>query len=96
VEGKVDALVAISSAIMRRSVRMAETHLLMKIIIIPRTSLMIRGMISNAGRQGHDRIFKKARNPRYEESNVVSSKIKKHYLLLALSFRFFGNLAYRL
>ncbi len=37
---------------------------------------------------------KKARNPRYEESNVVSDKIKKHYLVLALSFRFFGNLAY--
>ena len=39
---------------------------------------------------------KKARNPRYEESNVVSDKIKKGYLVLALSFRFFGNLAYRL
>jgi len=37
---------------------------------------------------------KKARNPRYEESNVVSDKIKKRYLVLALSFRFFGNLSY--
>jgi len=36
----------------------------------------------------------KARNPKYEESNVVSDKIKKCYLVLALSFRFFGNLAY--
>jgi len=36
----------------------------------------------------------KARNPRYEESNVVSDKIKKHYIILALSFRFFGNLVY--
>jgi len=36
---------------------------------------------------------KKARNPRYEESNVVSDKIKKHYLILALSSRLFGNLA---
>jgi len=36
----------------------------------------------------------KARNPRYEESNVVSNQIKKHYLVLALSFRFFGYLAY--
>jgi len=37
---------------------------------------------------------KKARNPRYEESNVVSDKITKRYLVLPLSFRFFGNLAY--
>eukprot|EP00253_Pinus_taeda_P012595 PITA_12595 len=37
---------------------------------------------------------KKARNPRYEESNAVSDKIKKHYLILALSSRLFGNLAY--
>ena len=37
---------------------------------------------------------KKARNPRYDESNVVSNKIKKRYLVLALSFRLFGNLAY--
>jgi len=36
----------------------------------------------------------KARNPRYKESNVVSNKIKKHYIILALSFRLFGNLAY--
>ena len=36
----------------------------------------------------------KARNPRYEESNVVSDKIKKHYNVLALSFRLFGNLGY--
>ena len=51
VEGKANALVAISSAIMQRSVRIAETHLLMKITIIPGTSSMIRGMISNAGHQ---------------------------------------------
>jgi len=37
---------------------------------------------------------KKARNPRYEESNVVSDKIKKRYLVLALSFRLCGNLTY--
>jgi len=37
---------------------------------------------------------KKARNPKHEESNVVFYKIKKHYLVLALSFRFFQNLAY--
>jgi len=37
---------------------------------------------------------RKARNPRYEESNVVSNKIKKRYLVLALSFRFCGKLAY--
>ena len=36
----------------------------------------------------------KAWNPRYEESNVVSDKTKKRYLVLALSFKFFGNLAY--
>jgi len=38
--------------------------------------------------------LEKERNPRYEESNVVSYKIKKDYLVLALSFRLFGNLAY--
>jgi hypothetical protein len=35
----------------------------------------------------------KARNPRNEESNVVSDKIKERHLVLALS-KFFGNLAY--
>jgi len=35
VEGKVDGLVAISSAVMRRSVRMEDTNLLMKITTIP-------------------------------------------------------------
>jgi len=73
---------------------MAGTHLLMKITIILVTSSMIEGMIGNAGHQGNDRLFKKASNPRYEESNVVSDKIKKRYLVLALSSRFFGNLAY--
>ena len=73
---------------------MAETHLVMKITIIPGTSAMIDGMTGNAGHQGNGRLFKKARNPRYEESNVVSDKIKKRYLVLALSFRFLGNLAY--
>ena len=37
---------------------------------------------------------KKARNLKNEESNVVSDKIKKCYLVLALSFRLLGNLAY--
>ncbi len=37
---------------------------------------------------------KKARNPRYEESNVVFGKIKKYHLILALSSRLFGSLAY--
>ena len=36
----------------------------------------------------------KARNSRDEESNVVFDKINKCYLVLALSFRFFRNLAY--
>ena len=96
VEGKANALVAINSDIMRRSVLMEGTHLLMKTTIIPGTSSMIEGMTVNVGHQGNDWLFKKARNPRYEESNVVSDKIKKRYLVLALSFRFFGNLAYRL
>ena len=53
VEGKADALVAISLAIMQWSVRIAETHLLMKITIIPGTSSMIKGMTGNAGHQGN-------------------------------------------
>ena len=53
VEGKADALVAIRRAIMRRSVREADTHLLMKITIIPGTSSMIKGMTGNAGHQGN-------------------------------------------
>lgn len=74
---------------------MVETHLLMKITIIPGTSSMIKGMIGNAGHQGNGRLLKKkSKIPRYEESNVVFDKIKKCYLVLALSFRFFGNLAY--
>ena len=64
VEGKADALVAISSAIMRRSVRMAKTHLLMKITIIPRTSSMIKGMTGNASHQGNGRLFKESKEPR--------------------------------
>ena len=63
VEGKADALVAISSTIMRRSVRMAETHLLMKITIIPWTSSMIKGMTGNAGHQGNGRLFKESKEP---------------------------------
>jgi len=66
----------------------------MKITIILGTSSMIKGMTGNVGHQGNGHLFNKARNPRYEESNVVSDKIKKRYLVLALSFRFFGNLAY--
>ena len=73
---------------------MAETHLLMKITIIPGTSSIIKGMTGNAGHQGNDQLFKEIREPRYEESNVVFDKIKKCYLVLALSFRFFGNLTY--
>ena len=42
-------LVEISSTVMRRSVRMPETHLLMKITIIPGTSSMIKRMTGNAG-----------------------------------------------
>jgi len=43
-EGKAYALVEISSATMRRSVRMARKHHLMIITIIQGTSSMIRGM----------------------------------------------------
>lgn len=39
----------------------------------------------NAGHQGNGRLFKKARISRYEESNVVSDKLKEYYLILALS-----------
>ena len=83
VEGKANALFVISSAIML-SVRMVGTHHLMMITIIPGTSSMIRGMIGNASHQGNYRLFKKARNPRYEESNIVSDKIKKCYLVLGV------------
>jgi len=62
-EKKADALVAISSAIIRRSVRTAETHLLMKITIIPRTSSMIKGMTGNAGHQGNGPLFKESKEP---------------------------------
>jgi len=44
-EGKVDSLLAISLAIMRRSDRIEGTHHLMMITIIPRASSMIEGMI---------------------------------------------------
>ena len=94
VEGKADALFVISSAIMRRSVQIAGTHHFMMITIIPGTSSMIRGMIGNAGHKGNNRLFKKARNPTYEESNVVFDNIKKCYLILVLSFRLLGNLPY--
>ena len=73
---------------------MVGTHHLMMITIIRGTSSMISEMTANAGHQGNGRLFKKARNPGYKESNVVYDKIKKRYLVLALSFRFFGNLAY--
>ena len=75
---------------------MAGTHLLMKIKIIPITSSMIEGITDNVGLKEMTDSLRKGMNPRYEESNVVSDKIKKCYLVLALSFRFFGNLAYRL
>ena len=71
---------------------MVGTHHLMMITII--TGKSIRGMKGNAGHQGICQLFKKEWNPRYEESNVVSDKIKKRYLVLTLSFRLFGNLAY--
>ena len=63
VEGKADALVVISLAIMRRSVRMAGTHHLMMITIIPGTSSMIKGMTGNAGHQGNDRLFIESKEP---------------------------------
>ena len=40
--------------------------------------------------------LKKSRNPTYEESNVVSNKINKNYLILALSSTLFGCLAFLL
>ena len=48
---------------MRRSVRMAETHLLMKITIIPGTSSMIKRMTGNAGHQGNGRLFHESKEP---------------------------------
>ena len=48
---------------MRRSVRMAETHLLMKITIIPGTSSMIKRMTGNARHQGNGRLFHKSKEP---------------------------------
>ena len=61
VGGKADALVAISLTIMWRNVRMAKTHLLMKITIIPGTYSMIKGMTGNAGHQGNGRLFKESK-----------------------------------
>jgi len=63
VEGKADGLVAIISAIMQRSVQIAETHLFMKIKIISGTTSMIRGMISNASHQGNGRLFNESKEP---------------------------------
>jgi len=77
-----------SSVIMQTSVRMVGTHHLMMITIIPGTSSMIKGMTGNARHQGNGQLF--------IESKVVYDKIKKHYLVLALSFRLFRNMAYRL
>ena len=53
VEGKENSLVPIRLVIIRRSVRMVETHLLMKITIILGTSSMIKGMTGNVGHQGN-------------------------------------------
>jgi len=39
----------------------------------------------NAGHQGNGQPSKKARNSRYEESNVVNNKQKEYYLISALS-----------
>ncbi len=72
---------------------MVGTHHLMMITIIPKTSSMIERMTSNAGHQGNEGVIKE-NNSRYEESNVISDKIKQHYLVLALSSKLFGNLAY--
>jgi len=43
--------------------------------------------------QGNVRPSKKARNYRYEESNVVNNKKKEYYLIPTLSTRHFGELA---
>ena len=53
VKGKANALLEISLAIMRKSVRMIGTHHLMMITIIQGTSSMIEGMTGNAGHQGN-------------------------------------------
>ena len=63
VEGKVNALFVISSAIVRRSARMAGTHHLMKKTIIPGTSSMIKGMTGNVGHQGNSRLFEESKEP---------------------------------
>lgn len=63
VKRKVDALLTISLSIMRRSVQMVGTHLLMKITIIPMTSSMIEGMKDNACHQGNDRLFNERKEP---------------------------------
>ncbi len=63
VEGKADALLAISLSIMRRSVQMVGTHHLMMITIIPGTFSIIGGMIGNAGHQGNGRLFKESKEP---------------------------------
>jgi len=65
VEGKADALVAISSAIMRRSLRMAKTHPLMKITIVPRTYSMIKRMTGNTIHQGNGQLFKESKEPQF-------------------------------
>ena len=63
---------------------MAGTHHLMMITIILGTSSMIRGMIMQVIKETTD-SSEKARNLRYEESNVVSDKKKEYYLISTLS-----------
>jgi len=62
------------------------------ITIIPGTSSMIKGMKGTIAKEkGMQDIkemadsSKKARNSRYEESNVVFDKLKEYYLILAIS-----------
>jgi len=62
------------------------------ITIIPGAYSMIKGMIGTTAKEKGMQVIKeiadsskKARNSRYEESNVVSNKLKGYYLILALS-----------
>ena len=73
VEGRADALLAISLAIMRWSVRIKGTHHLMMITIIPGAPSMIEGMTGTMGKGKGMQVIKemadsskKARNSRYE------------------------------
>lgn len=54
---------------------MAETHLLMKITIIPGTSSIIKGMTGNASHQGNGRLFQKARNPKISFMYLIEPNV---------------------